>query len=54
MSRGKSVPATLVRAKLLDVRETYLTNRGAKSTSWRTHIAVVRQHFGMDRRNRDR
>ena len=35
--------------ELLDARETYLTNRGAKSTSWRSHIAVIRKHFGMER-----
>jgi len=36
-------------AELLDARETYLTNKGAKSDSWRSHIAVIRLHFGMDR-----
>ncbi len=36
-------------AALLDARETYLTNKGAKSTSWRSHMAVIRQHFGLDR-----
>jgi integrase len=36
-------------AQLLDARETHLTNNGAKSRSWRSHIAVIRQHFGMDR-----
>ena len=35
--------------ELLDARETYLTNKGAKSDSWRSHIAVIRKHFGMDR-----
>lgn len=36
-------------AELLDARETYLTNKGAKSDSWRSHIAVIRKHFGIDR-----
>ncbi|MGD0950451.1 MAG: site-specific integrase [Candidatus Binatia bacterium] len=36
-------------AELLDVRGTYLTNKGAKSDSWRSHIAVIRKHFGTDR-----
>lgn len=36
-------------AELLDARETYLTNKGAKSNSWRSHISVIRQHFGLDR-----
>jgi hypothetical protein len=35
--------------ELLDARETYLTIKGAKSDSWRSHIAVIRRHFGMDR-----
>jgi integrase len=36
-------------AELLDARATYLTNKGAKSDSWRSHLAVIRQHFGIDR-----
>ena len=37
------------RKELLDARTTYLVNKGAKSDSWRSHMAVIRQHFGMDR-----
>lgn len=35
-------------AELLDARTTHLTNKGAKSSSWRSHMAVIRQHFGID------
>ena len=35
--------------ELLDARETYLTNKGAKSVSWRVHLAAIRRHFGMDK-----
>jgi len=36
-------------AELLDARQTDLTNRSAKSDSSRSHMAVLRQHFGFDR-----
>jgi integrase len=36
-------------AELLDARAIYLENRGAKSDSWRSHLAVIRHHFGLDR-----
>jgi integrase len=36
-------------AELLDARETYLANRGAKSPSTGYHIAVIRKHFGLDK-----
>ena len=35
--------------ELLDARAAHLENKGAKSDSWRSQIAVIRQHFGIDR-----
>jgi integrase len=36
-------------SQLLDARETFLINKGAKSDSWRSHIGVIRRHFAIDR-----